>query len=158
MVLEQRFAGYGASGRNGGWLTDVDHRRPRPRTRAAHGAEAAVALQRAMNDTVDEVIAVAAAEGIDADVAQGRRARPSPRNAAQSARLRGGGRRGARAGATTDVVLLDAGRGARARVRVAGRAARAWHPHCARVQPAKLVHGLAAAVEALGVAIHEGRR
>ena len=35
----------------------------------SHGADAARRLQRALNDTVDEVLRVAAAEGIDADVA-----------------------------------------------------------------------------------------
>ena len=38
---------------------------------------------------------------------------------------------------------------------VAGARAGTFSPHCARVQPAKLVQGLAAAVERLGVAIYE---
>jgi len=41
------------------------------------------------------------------------------------------------------------------RIRVAGARAGAFNPHCARVQPAKLVQGLAAAVERLGARIHE---
>ncbi|NEB82262.1 FAD-dependent oxidoreductase, partial [Streptomyces sp. SID14478] len=36
-----------------------------------HGHEAAVRLQKAMNETVGEVVRAAAAEGIDADVHQG---------------------------------------------------------------------------------------
>lgn len=69
VVLEQRFCGYGASGRNGGWL--YNGIAGRDRYAALHGREAAVALQRAMNGTVDEVIRVAAEEGIDADVHKG---------------------------------------------------------------------------------------
>ena len=68
-VLEQRFCGYGASGRNGGWL--YNGVAGRDRYASLHGHEAAVRLQRAMNDTVDEVIRVAAAEDIDADIHRG---------------------------------------------------------------------------------------
>lgn len=68
-VLERSFCGYGASGRNGGWL--YNGMAGRDRYAKLHGHEAAVRLQRAMNATVDEVIAVAAAEGIDADLHRG---------------------------------------------------------------------------------------
>jgi len=43
-----------------------------------------------------------------------------------------------------------------ARIHIAGASAGTWSPHCARVQPAKLVQGLAGAVERLGVTIYEG--
>ena len=55
-VLEQRFAGFGASGRNGGWLTNTVTG-GRDRYAASHGRDAAIAQQRALNETVDEVIA-----------------------------------------------------------------------------------------------------
>src|SRR5215212_5730289 len=67
VVVEQRFAGYGASGRNGGWLTN-SITGGRDRYVRSHDADAARRLQLALNDTVDEVLRVAAAEGIDADV------------------------------------------------------------------------------------------
>ena len=70
VVLEQRFAGFGASGRNGGWLTNTVTG-GRDRYAHTHGREAAVAQQRALNDTVDEVIAVAEREGIDAAIVKG---------------------------------------------------------------------------------------
>ena len=68
-VLEQNFCGYGASGRNGGWL--YNGIAGRDRYARLHGHEAAVRLQQAMNETVNEVIPVAAEEGIDADIHQG---------------------------------------------------------------------------------------
>ena len=68
-VLEQKFCGYGASGRNGGWL--YNGIAGRDRYAKLHGHEAAVRLQQAMNETVDEVVRVAAEEGIDADIHQG---------------------------------------------------------------------------------------
>ena len=42
-----------------------------------------------------------------------------------------------------------------ARVRVNAASGAIYSPHCARVQPAKLTHGVAAAVERLGVTIYE---
>src|SRR3954471_16169880 len=68
-VLEQKFCGYGASGRNGGWV--YNGLAGRDRYAKLHGHDAAVALQRAMNETVDEVVRIAAEEGIDADIVKG---------------------------------------------------------------------------------------
>src|SRR5690606_12417066 len=47
---------------------------------------------------------------------------------------------------------------ATAKINVAGTRAAVWHPHSARIQPAKLAKGLAEAVERLGVDIYEGTR
>ena len=66
-VLEKEFAGFGASGRNGGWLSAEPPGQLR-RYAKAHGWPAAVAMQKEMFASVDEVINVAAAEGIDADI------------------------------------------------------------------------------------------
>ena len=60
-VLEAQIAGFGASGRNGGWCSALF-----PASTAAlarrHGRAAALAMRRAMNDTVAEVGRVVAAE------------------------------------------------------------------------------------------------
>ena len=84
-VLEARFAGFGASGRNGGWLSGLV---PGDRNRMAqqHGRDGVVAWQRALNESVDEVIDVAAREGIDAGIVKGGTLRIA-RNAAQASRL-----------------------------------------------------------------------
>jgi len=151
-VLEQRFAGFGASGRNGGWLTN-SVTGGRERYAATHGRDAAAAQQRMLNETVDEVIAVAAREGIDADIVKGGE-RNVARNPAQLARLRAFVDAEAQ-WPHTDLELQDAAATAE-RLRVSGAVGSAWHPHCARVHPAKLVRGLAAAAERAGVVIHEG--
>src|SRR3954470_3328168 len=54
-VLEARFAGFGASGRNGGWLSGLV---PGDRNAMAerHGRDGVIAWQRALNESVDEVI------------------------------------------------------------------------------------------------------
>ncbi|PWN03311.1 FAD-dependent oxidoreductase [Nocardioides silvaticus] len=151
VVLEGRFVGFGASGRNGGWLTN-SVTGGRERYARSHGRNAAIAQQRALNATVDEVIAVTRDEGIDADIVKGGEldvARSEP----QLARLRASVAAEAEWPAT-DLQLLDAAETA-ARVDIAGALGGSWHPHCARIHPAKLVVGLAAAAERLGVVVHE---
>ncbi|NKQ24483.1 FAD-dependent oxidoreductase [Streptomyces galbus] len=149
-VLERSFCGYGASGRNGGWL--YNGIAGRDRYAKLHGHEAAVRLQRAMNATVDEVIAVAAAEGIDADLRRGGVLEVA-RTPAQLARLKSFHAHELSYG-EDDRELYDATETA-ARIRVADAVGSSWTPHGARVHPVKLVKGLAAAVEKLGVTIHE---
>ncbi|MGW3401603.1 NAD(P)/FAD-dependent oxidoreductase [Streptomyces zhihengii] len=149
-VLEARFCGYGASGRNGGWL--YNGIAGRHRYAKLHGHEAAVRLQQAMNDTVGEVVRVADAEGIDADIHRGG-VLEIARTPAQLARLK--------AFHAVEIAFGEKERrllGAREtaeRIRVTGAVASSWTPHGARLHPARLVKGLAAAVEALGVTVHE---
>ncbi|BBC95224.1 MULTISPECIES: NAD(P)/FAD-dependent oxidoreductase [Streptomyces] len=149
-VLEQKFCGYGASGRNGGWL--YNGIAGRDRYAKLHGREAAVRLQQAMNDTVDEVIAVAGAEGIDADLHKGGVLEVAT-TPAQLARLRAFHEHELSYG-EKDRELYGA-RETAERIRVADAVGSAWTPHGARLNPVKLVKGLAATVEALGVVIHE---
>jgi len=151
VVLEQRFAGFGASGRNGGWCTN-SITGGRERYLATHGRDAAAAFQQAMNDTVDEVIAVAAAEGIDADIVKGGELNVA-RTPSQLARLDAWYE--AEAGwPVTGIERLDAGEAA-SRVGVDGVLGATWQPHCARVHPAKLVRGLAEACVRAGVELYE---
>ncbi|MEU1251793.1 FAD-dependent oxidoreductase [Streptomyces chartreusis] len=149
-VLEQKFCGYGASGRNGGWL--YNGIAGRDRYAKLHGHEAAVRLQRAMNDTVDEVIRVAEAEGFDAGIHKGGVLEVA-RTPSQLARLKEFHAQELAFG-EKDRELYDARRTAE-RIKVADAVGSTWTPHGARVHPVKLVKGLAAAVEALGVTIHE---
>jgi glycine/D-amino acid oxidase-like deaminating enzyme len=139
VVLEREFAGFGASGRNGGWLSDHFSGPPDRRT------------QSVLRDTIDEVIAVCEREGIDADIVKAGELKVA-RSAAQVARLQAELAADAAAGGALVALDRDA---LEERIRVAGARAGALNPHCARVQPAKLVQGLARAVQALGVTIHE---
>jgi glycine/D-amino acid oxidase-like deaminating enzyme len=154
LVLEREFAGFGASGRNGGWLSSR-FAAPRAAMARSHGRDAVLAMERAMVATVDEVIAVCDAEGIDADIVKAGMLHVA-RNPAQVARLRAElaedrawGLGGDDVAELDEVALAE-------RLRIAGASAAIWNRHAARVQPAKLVRGLAAAVERLGVAICEG--
>ncbi|GHF79971.1 NAD(P)/FAD-dependent oxidoreductase [Streptomyces griseosporeus] len=149
-VLEQKFCGYGASGRNGGWL--YNGIAGRDRYAKLYGRDAAVRLQKAMNDTVAEVVRAAAEEGIDADIVRGGVLEVA-RTPAQLARLRAFHEQELSYG-EKDRELYGA-RETAERIRVADAVGSAWTPHGARVHPVKLVKGLAAAVEALGVTVHE---
>jgi glycine/D-amino acid oxidase-like deaminating enzyme len=87
VVLEASFAGFGASGRNGGWVTAA---LPGSRVRYARGPrgrEGVRDLERHLRETVDEVARVCAAEGIDAGLVKGGELSVAT-SAAQDARLR----------------------------------------------------------------------
>ncbi|WP_327132614.1 FAD-binding oxidoreductase [Streptomyces sp. NBC_01343] len=149
-VLEQKFCGYGASGRNGGWL--YNGIAGRDRYAELHGHQGALRLQQAMNETVTEVIDVAAKESIDADIHRGGVLEVA-RTPAQLSRLKAF-HAAELAFGETDRELYDA-TDTRARIDVADAVGASWTPHGARIHPLKLVKGLAAACERLGVVIHE---
>lgn len=130
-VLESEVAGFGASGRNGGWCS--------AKFPTALGEEQDAAMRAA----VDEVERVTLAEGIDCDLAKGGTI-VLARNAAQLSRIR------AKYG--DDVLSAEeAGR----RLRATGTVGATYSPDCAAIHPARLVRGLADAVERRGVTIHE---
>lgn len=70
VVLERETAGFGASGRNGGWCVG-DQAAPLGALERAGGDGAAAAMVREMHRAVDEVGAVARREGIDCGYARG---------------------------------------------------------------------------------------
>lgn len=154
VIIEQRHAGYGASGRNGGWLTN-SITGGREQYVERYGRDAAERFQRAMNETVDEVIRVAKAEGIAADIKKGGEFNVAY-TPAQEARIRAFAA-SEQQWRYTDLELLEAAE-ATAKINVQNTRAAVWHPHAARIQPAKLAAGLAAAVERLGVEIYENTR
>lgn len=152
VVLESRFAGFGASGRNGGWLTN-SITGGRDRYVRTHGRRTVGRFQELLNGTVDEVAAVTRAEGIEADLEKGGELNVA-RNEAQLRRLRAWAEDEAlwpEAGA----VLLDRAQ-TQGRIRIDGALGGLWQPHCARIHPAKLVRGLARTVVRLGVRLCEG--
>lgn len=153
VLLEKEFAGFGASGRNGGWLSS-ELAVSRQAYSTTHGRQPVVDLMRAMRSAVDEVIAVAEAESIEADIVKDGLIHVA-RNRAQTERLHQdlADERDWGAG-PGDFVLLDRDE-LDQRIVVDGARAALFSPHCARVQPAKLVQGLAAVVERMGVRIYE---
>lgn len=152
-ILEKEFAGFGASGRNGGWLSAEPPGELR-RYAKSHDLDSAVRLQREMFAAVDEVIRVLAAEQIDAHVKKDGVLHVAA-TASQRARLVKAVPEQRRFGwGEGDLRLISPSELAE-RVHVAGAVAATYSPHCARIQPALLVRGLAEVVERSGVVIYE---
>lgn len=152
LLLEKEVAGFGASGRNGGWCSSL-FPWSASKLDARYGRDAAVGMRQAMVDTVDEVGRVADTEGIDIDFARGGTvtfARSTPQVAAARAEFEESERYG------VDRVALWGTETVRSRFGVRDALAATYTPACARIHPAKLVRGLARVVERRGATIAEG--
>jgi glycine/D-amino acid oxidase-like deaminating enzyme len=154
IVIDRSHVGFGASGRNGGWLSGFLPGDREAMARGAHGRAGVIALQRAMQRAVDDIADICAAEGIDADLYKGGSLAVAT-NPAQLARLRAKLNDERHWGIGPDDAWEISPAGLEERIRVAGALGAVYTPHCARIQPAKLVRGLAAAVERQGVEIYE---
>jgi glycine/D-amino acid oxidase-like deaminating enzyme len=141
VVLEREACGFGASGRNGGWLVGELAGNPSP------------ALDAAIRSTVDETIAAIEREAIDCDLVKGGTLEVAT-DVVNAGRMRSGAPSplsgGSSHGGWIDAEELGA------RLRVAGAQGALFDPECARIHPAKLARGLAVAAERAGVRIFEG--
>ncbi len=153
MVIEREIAGFGASGRNGGWVS-AGIAGSATRYAKRHGRDGVVRGTRATNEAVDEVGRVVAAEGIECAFRKEGSltvATSSPQHARLQSMLASMGPSGT---ANDDDVTLSA-EGVAAHARVHGAVAGWFTPHAASVDPARLTRGLAAACERRGVVIVE---
>ena len=153
VILEAETAGFGASGRNGGWcsafLSGIDHWLDEPLQR-----DSAIRLQRLMFDTVAEIGRVAVQQSIDCHYERSGALEVAV-NPAQVERLK-----------KELSYLRDLGFGEsdfrwlgrdeiRRVLRVEGALAAIHTPHCAAIQPARLARGLAERLEGSGALIFE---
>lgn len=156
VVLEQETAGFGASGRNGGWVSALF---PASLERMAGlpGSDRgrALALHAAMRASVDEVGRAAAVEGIDAHfdkggtvaLARGRAQLRSARAEVERARTWGRG--------PDEIRMLDEAE-ARSRLAATRTLGATYTPDCAAIHPVRLVRGLAEVVASTrGGRVHE---
>jgi glycine/D-amino acid oxidase-like deaminating enzyme len=153
VLCEREIAGFGASGRNGGWCSALFPASLTKLERMA-GRESAIAMYRAMQQTVDEVGKVAAEEDIDCHWAKGGTVQfaRSPaqleraREEVHEARLYGFDE--------TDIRLLTVAEAQE----ISGMSSvlgAVFTPHCAAIHPARLARGLAGVLRARGVRIYE---
>jgi len=152
VILEKHQVGFGASGRNGGWASAIF---PISLTKVAdmYSHAAALSLQAAMNNTVDEIGRVLALEGVDADYAK-QGFLSLARSASQLTRAHATVEASVRFGLSNQWQVLD-GSQAGAKIGAQGTLGGLYTEHCALIHPGKLVHGLAQLVEKMGATIHE---
>lgn len=157
VVLESEMAGFGASGRNGGWCSALFPASLDKLSRLPGSSRsAALGLAAAMRDTVDEVGRVTGEEGIDAHFHKGGTVVVA-RTPAQELRARAAVDEAAAWGLGDHLRWLEADE-ARDRLAATGVRGATYTPDCARIHPARLVRGLARVVEAAGGRIHEHTR
>ena len=151
-VVEAHVCGFGASGRNGGWASalfpvsdDVLERR--------FGYETLQHLHRQLASAVGDLGDAIARDAIDADFVHGGTytfATTEP----QEHRLRDAAKSAAESGRGGEMQWLEQA-ALRERANVANSRGGLFSPQCARIHPAKLVRGLARAVERAGGRIYE---
>ncbi|WP_230209302.1 FAD-binding oxidoreductase [Nostocoides sp. HKS02] len=153
VVLEAEHVGFGASGRNGGWVSALWPVGADTLARRS-GRENTLAMLAALRETVVEVGRAAESAGIDCGFHRGGMVAVA-RSAAQEARARAEVAHADTWGVGTR--WLDA---AEASERLAASELRGatFNPHCARVHPRRLVDGLAASVRQRGGQVVEGAR
>ena len=153
-VLEKEIAGFGASGRNGGWCSAL-FAASKERVAARYGRDAAVALQRELFATVDEVGKFAAEEGLDIHYEKGGTL-DFATSSAHVERLREEVEGERRWGLAEEDYRWLGPQEAAERIAIRGALGAAFTPHCAALHPARLVRGLARAAERRGVRLFEG--
>jgi glycine/D-amino acid oxidase-like deaminating enzyme len=153
VVCEREIAGFGASGRNGGWCSALFPASLTKLERMA-GRESAIAMYRAMQRTVDEVGKVSADEGIDCHWAKGGTIQFA-RSPAQVQRARQEVHEARLFGFDESDLRLLSAQEAREYGRVTNLLGGVYTPHCAAIHPARLARGLAGVLRARGVTIFE---
>ena len=152
-IVEKEIAGYGASGRNGGWCSSRFPVSP-SMLQKRFGTQSARALVLAMYGAVDEIGRVCETHAIDAQfhkggilsVARGLHQLPAIQQAHKTYR---------KLGFADRYRLLDATQVAE-RVKISKAEGGLFTQHGASVHPARLARGLARVLENRGVTIYEG--
>lgn len=152
VILEREIAGFGASGRNGGWCTS-GFPTSLGRIEEKYGKAQAVATHRAMTGAVDEVGRVTHEAGIDIDWFKGGSLMVA-RGAAQLPTVHDVANTMAHFGFDDEFQLLDK-KQLDERVRIMGSMGAVWLRENAVLHPGKLVRGLARAVEQRSATIYE---
>jgi glycine/D-amino acid oxidase-like deaminating enzyme len=147
-VFEKEIAGFGASGRNGGWCSALFPWGPEQLERT-YGHDAAVSTRRAMVETIDEIEEAIKRLEIECDFRREGTftfARGNPQLERARAELDSVARFG-----VDQISELDSKAGPQA----SGSLLTVWDANCASLHPARLVRGLARAAERLGVRLFE---
>ena len=152
-IIEKEVCGFGASGRNGGWASALFAASDAKIARES-GMSQAHAMRQAMNESIGAIERATREDGIECHFAQGGTI-VMARNDAQVSRSHDEILEARSLGFGEDTVhwldAKDAATVLRARNVMGGT----YTPHCASLQPAKLVRGLSDSLERKGVVIYE---
>jgi glycine/D-amino acid oxidase-like deaminating enzyme len=153
VILEAQTAGFGASGRNGGWVMGavlgedrLTGHLPEPQRHESWAL---------LHGIPDEVGRVVQAESIACDFRKGGTLYCAARYPEQERRLRDWLREMHAEGQTEADARWLTPAELTQEIRIPGALGAIYTPHCATIQPARLARGLADAVERLGVKIYE---
>ncbi|MBP6345454.1 MAG: FAD-dependent oxidoreductase [Neisseriaceae bacterium] len=154
-LFEAKQIAYGASGRNGGWLsTNLPGVTAQLLKQPHINAEDIIRLQHHIGTTLSEVAQACQQEGIDCDLHQGGMLTIAT-NPAQKARLQQLYAHQLACGFTPETLSLLSATEARQRLNSPTVTAALYHHQGARIQPAKLAFGLKATIMGLGVSVFE---
>ncbi len=154
-VLEKETAGFGASGRNGGWSSALfPASSAKVATLDGSSRSAARRLTSAMRSSIDEIGSVTAQEHIDCHFHKGGTI-VFARTRSQLLRAQHDVSEARGWGDTEDDLRLLTPTEAESFARASDVLGATYTPHCARLHPARLARGLAHAVERRGVTIYE---
>ena len=153
VIIDANTVGFGASSRNGGWCSALF---PTSITKLAKdfGGLQAIAMQQALIDNLDEIERVVSVERIDCDFVRSGTIMAA-RNKVQVQRAKQDVvdlHRFGFAGEHLNFLMSDE---LLQRIKMTNMYAGTFTPHCATIQPAKLVHSLAEIVERHGATIYE---
>ncbi|MBU6348090.1 MAG: FAD-dependent oxidoreductase [Actinomycetales bacterium] len=152
-VLEAKQVGFGASGRNGGWCSAL-FPASTSKLSAKFGLSQARRMYHAMVDNLQQISEVIAAEGIECDWNLGGTV-VAARNSVQLTRAKSEvAEHLANNLPAEDLQLLSLAE-LSAQINVAGAVGGTFTPHCAALNPLKLVTALADLVESRGAEIYE---
>ena len=152
-VVEKTVCGFGASGRNGGWVSALFPVSDEQISRN-FGAEALNHQRSMLQNSVKNLGDSLIADGIDANFRHGGTL-TFARSEVQASRLQNAVEAAHQSGSSTDDLMWLNKEQARERGHLHGSLGATFSPHCARVHPAKLARGLSDVCEALGVEIFE---
>jgi glycine/D-amino acid oxidase-like deaminating enzyme len=147
LLMDKHVAGFGASGRNGGWASAL-FPQTTPALISKYGFERAKALRDAMVETISEIGRVVKTEKIDCDWVHGG-TWIYARTALQEKMLR------AEVAEAHELGIDHLEWRGRDEVSAGGARGATFTPDCARVHPAKLVRRIAEIVESRGARIAE---
>jgi len=152
-ILESEIAGFGASGRNGGWASTL-YPVANARLATEAGSRAPSAVRFALNQSIDGIERFCLENDVDAQLKRGGRITVA-RTKVQLRRLEAEVTQDRTFGEATEMLSKSE---VISRLDMDGAIGGAFDPTCARIHPTRLVRGLARAVESAGATIYEKTR